>query len=476
LLSHVSSAAVPTQPEVQKLLAPQETHALGRSVAINGNTAVIGDLGDDVLGTLPGSAYVFTRSGTTWSFEATLTAADVELGDFFGDSVAVFGDTALVGARGDSPNGTDAGSVYVFTRSGTTWTLQAKLTSSDGTADDQFGISVALVGDTALIGAWNDDGGGSAYVFTRTGNTWSQQAKVTASDRETDDCFGLSVALAGETALIGARGDDAFTGSAYVFTRSGTSWTQQAKLTANDRLTSDDFGNGVALRNDTALIGARTVGNRNGSAYVFTRSGTTWTQQAKLVASDGAVSDFFGSSVAIVGNMAVIGAQRNGVNGVRSGAAYVFTRSGTTWTEQVKLVSSDGADGDVFGYSAALGGGYAVIGAWGDNDATHISVGSAYVFALAADTEAPTINITTPAEGASYLLNAPVDALTSARTKSAVPGWTSARARLRTAKQLIRVRWARKRSRSTRLTWPATPAAPVFPTPSVTISRASSRR
>ena len=161
-----------------------------------------------------------------------LTASDGAASDYFGDSVAIDGDTLVVGARYDDDNGSASGSVYVFIHSGIIWTQQAKLTASDGAADDRFGSSVAIDGDTIVVGALlNDDNGtdsGTAYVFTRSGTTWTQQAKLTASDGALDDEFGQSVAIAGDTIVVGADRDDDNGNRqwiAYVFTRSGTAWT-----------------------------------------------------------------------------------------------------------------------------------------------------------------------------------------------------------------------------------------------------------
>ncbi|MCP4420127.1 MAG: tandem-95 repeat protein [Chloroflexi bacterium] len=354
----------------------------GYSVAVSGDTAVIGARGNDDNGSYSGSAYIFTRSGSTWSQQAKLTASDGAADDYFGQSVAVSGDTVVIGAWGDGDDGFRSGSAYIFTRSGNTWSQQAKLTASDGAAEDYFGYFVAISGDTAVIGAWGDDDSGSAYIFTRSGSTWSQQAKLIASDAAADDVFGTSVAASGDTVIIGASRDDDngnSSGSAYIFTRSGSTWSQQAKLTANDGAADDIFGISVAVSGDTAVIGAYgddDNGNYSGSAYIFTRSGSTWSQQAKLTASDGAADDFFGRSVAVSEDTAIISANGNDDNGSHSGAAYIFIRSGNTWSQQTKLTASDAAAIDNFGTSVAVNGDTAVIGAYLDDDN-----GSAYVFA-----------------------------------------------------------------------------------------------
>ncbi len=271
---------------------------------------------------------------------AKLLANNGAARDYFGNSVALDGDTVLIGAWGDQDNGDDSGSAYVFTRSGSSWTEQAKLTAIEGAALDLFGNSVALFGDTALIGAWGDhDNGnndsGSAYVFTRSGSSWTELAKLTASDGAADDWFGISVALDGDTAVVGAeqgrQGVFPISGAAYVFTRSGGSWTEQAKLLASDGTFGDGFGRSVALSGDTLVIGAleRWDGggypDLNGSAYIFTGSGSSWREQAKLTASDGVEGDNFGISVALGGDTAVIGAFGDDDGGNQSGSAYVFS-------------------------------------------------------------------------------------------------------------------------------------------------------
>ncbi|MGQ0801789.1 MAG: FG-GAP repeat protein [Pseudomarimonas sp.] len=260
------------------------------------------------------------RSGSTWTLQAKLMAGDGAASDGFGSSVALSVSTALVGAVGDN----NQGAAYVYTRSGSDWTQQAKLMAGDGAAGDEFGISAALSGDTAVVGAWLDDIGtsdrGSAYVYTRNGSTWTQQAKLTAGDGTTSDRLGLSVALSGSTALVGAHFDDIGTnenqGSSYVYSRSGSSWTQQAQLTSGDGAANDRFGIAVALFGDTALVGAHLddIGaSDQGAAYVYTRSGSTWTLQDKLTPFDGEANDEFGHSVALSGDTALIGALRASV-------------------------------------------------------------------------------------------------------------------------------------------------------------------
>jgi hypothetical protein len=357
---------------------------------------IVGAASDDVGPTLDqGSAHIYRWTGSGWTLEATLIAADGAAGDSFGTFVALDGDTAIVGAYTDDIGTTiDQGSAYVFIRSGTTWAQQAKLIASDGAFDDRFGCSVAISGNTAIIGAYTDDIGpssdqGSAYVFVRTATTWTQQARLTAADGTANDDFGVGVAISGDTAIVGAMlhevGASANQGAAYVFTRSGTTWTQQARLTAADGTPNDRLGISVAISGDTALAAAYfdDVGANpdQGSVYVFTRSDTTWTQQAKLTAADGADSDWFGYSIALSGDTALIGAYLHDVGAAAGqGAAYAFTRSGTTWTQLATFTASDGAAGDNFGRAVALRGDTAVIGSSSDDVGASTDQGSAWVF------------------------------------------------------------------------------------------------
>jgi hypothetical protein len=371
----------------------------GRSVSISGETAVVGA---DKVSASMGSAYVFIRDKTSWSEQAELTASDpgpcasggIFFCNAFGWAVSLSGDTAVVGAPGDDHAGfTDAGSAYVFVRSGTSWVEQAKLTASGTGIHDWFGRSASLAGETALIGARrNSLGTGAAYVFVRSGTSWMEQAKLTSSDPAASDNFGISVSLSGDTAVVGDNSDDhaggTDAGSAYVFVRSGTSWMEQAKLTASDAATGDRFGVSVSLSGDTAVVGAdgddNAGGTDAGSAYVFVRSGTSWMEEAKLTASDpgtcgGPFCTNFGYSVSLSGDTAVIGDPDDDAGGGNAGAAYVFVRSGTSWTEQKKLTASDATASDFFGISVSLSGDATLVGAYNDDHAGGTDAGSAYV-------------------------------------------------------------------------------------------------
>ena len=354
----------------------------GTSVAISGNSVVVGAHGDDDDGTQSGSAYVFTCVDNTWSMQAKLTANDAAAGDMFGESVAISGNSIVVGARFDN----DSGSAYVFHHCGSTWTQQAKLTANDAGADDMFGESVAISGNSIVVGSCLDDdagmNSGSAYIFHRSDNSWSQQAKLIANDATANGTFGRSVAISGNSVVIGAAGNRTKSGKAYIFNRSGNTWIQQAKLTANDASGFEQFGFSVDISGNSVVVGAPSDddhGRNSGSAYVFTRSNNMWSMQTKLTANDAAVNDLFGNSVAISGGSIVIGARLNDGQELSIGSVYVFNRTGTTWSQQNKLTANDASASDNFGISVAISGNFIIAGANG-NDDTGESSGSTYLF------------------------------------------------------------------------------------------------
>jgi FG-GAP repeat len=362
--------ALPPAPAKLTAAGTATADHFGYSVAVSGATAVVGAYGVHA-GT--GAVYVFTRSGGIWSEQAELTAADGAAGDSFGGSVAISGSTVVVGAPG---RGSGAGAAYVFTRSGTTWSQQAELTAAAGEA---LGSSVAVSGGTAVVGADGTSGTGAAYVFTRSGTTWSQRAELADPGATAGDDFGYSVALSGPAAVVGAPGSGSGTGAAYVFTRSGTTWPQQAGLTAPDGAAGDYFGWSVAISGTTAVVGADGNDSFTGAAYVFTGLGGTWSEQAELADPGGAEYDYFGSSVAVSGTTAVVGAYGSDAG---AGAAYVFSGPGGSWTPQRGLSASQTAAGGDFGWSVAASGTTAVASALGRNSRTG-TIGTTYIFAKA---------------------------------------------------------------------------------------------
>ncbi len=272
----------------------------------------------------------------------------------------------------------NSGAAYVYVFDGTAWRQEAKLTPTGGQNPQNFGVSVSLAGGRALMGSSADTAAtGSAYVFTLRNGSWRQTARLTAPGGIGGDQFGDSVSLSGQRALIGASGVANCIGSAYVYILNGNSWTLEATLTALDGLRFDDFGWSVSLSGDRAVVGAPFSDNAatsDGAAYVFVFDGASWTQEAKLLASDPMLSNNLGYSVSLSGLSAVIGAPDSA-----TGAAYLFAFDGTTWSQQQKLTATDGMTGDRFGYSVFLLGTRAAIGAQ-EAEINQSPTGAAYIF------------------------------------------------------------------------------------------------
>lgn len=402
--------------QTTKLQAPDgaANDSFGFSVAVSGDNAVGGAYRDD---NYLGSAHFYSRSGGVWGAGQKLAGTDTSGDDNFGWSVGINSSTAIVGANLDDGPATDQGSAYVFLKNGP-WAQQQKLTAADGAADDQFGISVGVSGDTVIVGAFGANSSrGAAYVFTRNGTAWTQQQKLTASDGAAGDQFGWSVAIDGDTVILGANSDDGARGAAYVFRRSGTVWTQEQKLTAADGAILDQFGYSVAISGESAVCGA--VADDSGSAYVFTRSGSTWTQQQKLIAADGAANDKFGGGVAITGDRVIVGAEGDDVGtNPDQGSAYLFLRSGSVWAQEQKLTAVDGAASDSFGGGVSLGFDAAIVGGYLDDNGATVDQGSAYIFTNAGGgTPTPTATpIVTPTPTAT-----PTNTPTSTPTATPTP-------------------------------------------------------
>jgi len=322
----------------------------GISVSISGDVAVIGAPFHLEGGAATGTAYVYRFDGSTWIEQAKLTAYDGAGGDRFGFSVSISGDVVVVGAYYEDYGGTSSGSAYLFEKPPGGWAPMAqtaKLTASDAAADDVFAWSVSVSGDVAVIGApYDDDGGtssGSVYLFEKPPGGWTtatEDAKLSASDTAVGDAFGVSVCISGEVAVIGAPNDNdggTYSGSAYLFEKPPGGWvtaTEDAKLTASDAAADDVFGSSVSVSGGLAVIGAHgddDGGLSSGSAYLFQEppgGWTTMTEDAKFTASDAAAGDSFGSSVSISGELAISGARYDGDAGVNSGSAYLYAGLG----------------------------------------------------------------------------------------------------------------------------------------------------
>ncbi|MBN1509649.1 MAG: LEPR-XLL domain-containing protein, partial [Sedimentisphaerales bacterium] len=357
-LSHLASSAE-SYHQVATLTPSGST--IGSNVSIDGDYAVVGDRWDNDKGVRAGAAYVFRRNGTRWVEEAKLYASDCAELDQFGWSVDISGDHIIVGAPGAS--GSSLGAAYIFKRDNTGWVQEAKLAASDGAGGDEFGASVAIDGAYAVVGAPGVENGyssGAAYVFGRDGSDWTQQTTLLPSDVEYYNEFGHSVSVSGDYALIGA---DRL--GPCIFRRNGTVWTEEAKLDIPSHQTTIIWPDAVSIDGEYALVGVAQDSDKGGcagAAYVFKRDGIDWTQQEKLLAPYGAQGDFFGYSVCIDGDYAVVGAIQDDDNGQNSGSAYLFRRSGTYWTEYAKLEPSD-ADGlSFFGGPVSVSGEFVLVG------------------------------------------------------------------------------------------------------------------
>lgn len=377
----------------------------GANVALSGNKAIVGAetwRRDD--STRVGAAFVFTKNARgTWGAGQRLEASDGAESDYFGVSVAIDGDTAFIGAYGDDDNGNNSGSVYVFTSNHEgDWSEAQKLEASDGAENDYFGVSVAIGGDTAIIGAYADDddgiNSGSAYIFTKVGDTWSETIKLNALDGADGDQFGRSVAISGDTAIVGAYSDNGAgdgntntdAGAAYIFTKNAGSgvWEQTAKLISSDAFSSDFFGWRVAIDGDTAVVGAygddtgALDGGDAGAIYIFTKdengdwgvdSGTAGirNENQKVSEEEAKKWDSYGYSVDIEGNTIVVGSLATNrtsfaESGEKAGAAYVYSKDlSGDWVRTHRLLSPDFDNPALsanFGYSVAVSGDSVFVG------------------------------------------------------------------------------------------------------------------
>jgi hypothetical protein len=376
-----------------KLTAPDAGYGdeFGRAVAVQGNVAVVGAPNDQAAGYGTGAAYVFEKTTSGWQLQQKLTAPDSSSYSFFGTSVAIDGDRIVVGAYGDQNAGNYAGAAYVFVYAGSQWTPEQKLTGSENSAFDSFGISVAIQGDRIICGAFgnsdfNQSEVGSAYVFQRIDGLWLQQQELTASDAASLARFGLSVAMSEDTIVVGADGDSElgfFSGAIYVFSLDGSIWIQQQKLHAQDARESASFGYHLAISGDTIVAGAPgdEVGNHTrGAAYVFSRRSHGWLQDRKLVAKDSDVFDGYGLRVAVSGDTIAVGSTFDHDAALYGGAAYVYTRNGQSgWSLHEKLFASDAARDDAFGCAVAASNNTVVVGAFGKSDIAFYA-GAAYVY------------------------------------------------------------------------------------------------
>ncbi len=396
--------------EVQKLTASDAATGdeFGWSVSVDGDYAIVGAHYDDPSGADSGSAYIYYKDEggvDNWGQQAKLTALDGAAGDEFGYSVSISGEYAIVGAYHDDVNYEDSGSAYIFSKDqggADNWGQVTKLTASDGYQYDYFGCSVSIDGDIAVVGAYysgdpnTEHYTGSAYVFYKDkggSDNWGEQKELTPSDGVVFDSFGYSVSISGDYIIVGAIDDDDDgdgSGSAYIYYKDqggGDNWGQQAKLTASDGAEGDAFGGSVSISGDYAIVGAAADDNANGvdagSAYIFYKGEggvNNWGQQAKLTAAGGQLDDLFGFSVSISGECAIVGSPSNSAG--EPGAAYIYYKDqggSDNWGELEKFAPIDVEANDSFGYDVSMSGKTVIVSSLLDDDGAADS-GSAYVF------------------------------------------------------------------------------------------------
>lgn len=412
----------------------------GFSIDISGDTMVVGGFredgspngggldNDDISS---GAVYVFVYDGLFWNQQAYIKSSNSEAGDEFGRAVSISGDTMVVTSFGEDSNANtingdennnltaDSGAAYVFTRTGTTWTQEAYIKPFNTGVEDRFGMSVALSGDILVVGASHEDSAsteingnhldngapdaGAAYIFRRTGTSWQQEAYLKASNTSPGDLFGLSVGVSGEVVIVGARGEDGSStgvnssdnngatdaGAAYIFAMDAQgAWIQEAYIKASNTDNGDYFGQSVAISENTAVVGAnREDGSdigvngddssntaiNSGAAYVFEYSQGVWSQQAYLKATNTDGGDEFGFDVDVHGNNIIVGARKEDSmpgapefdnSSTNSGAAYVYSRGSGNWQIDNGYIKGElGGAFDEFGYSVAISNGFIAVGA-----------------------------------------------------------------------------------------------------------------
>ncbi len=361
---------------------------MGRSVAVFGDYAIAGAPFSDVNGTSSGAAFLYKKLSGAWILLSQLTPSDAALEDRFGWSVAIQDSSIIIGAPGSSPLATSSGAVYVFDKIGGVWTETAKVYPAVGESYNEFGTDVDIDGNILIASSPLENGvasnTGATYVFEKVGGVWTEQTKLTASDAGQNDNFGLEIALDDTTVFCGSFGNDALgnnRGAVYMYRRDGGMWAQVDRLNAPDMANGDNFGISVGADQGRLVVGSRRDddnGNQSGSAYVFSESGGVYSFEQKLIASDGANNDEFGSSVGISGDNVVIGSQKNDDGGQSSGSIYVY-EYGTSWVESTKLIAYDDEADDRYGFSVGVSSTTVLTGARLDDDAG-INSGSVYIY------------------------------------------------------------------------------------------------
>lgn len=380
-----------TLPEADRLRASdgEANDYFGYAVATDGQRTIVGAYGDDDRGANAGAAYVYESRNGKWREEAKLIPLQARPNEQVGMAVAIDGDFAWVGSRGDIDSGTQTGSAYIFRRLDEGWVQVGGFRSLEPRSDDQYGLAMAVDGEWAAVGAYGDAkngrDAGCVYLYRLRDEVWHFTERLYAPGATSADYFGFSIDISGDRMVVGAFGDDTKgirAGAAFVYRRSGDAWTPEIKLLASDADKHNLFGHSVAISGSAVLVGAhgnRSLGRFSGAAYLFVR-GRQWQMAEKLEAPDRSANKYFGFSVDLSSKRILIGARGDSRDGkLQSGAAYLFTRSGARVSKPVKLVAQLPSELDFLGRSVSVGDAAGFVGAHGDDDSGSLS-GSVYTF------------------------------------------------------------------------------------------------
>jgi len=363
----------------EKIQASDKTAGMsfGSSVSMYDTFAIVGATSRYVGSAKAGSAFIYRFNGITWVEESILTASDAQSYDWFGNEVSISDNVAIVGAAGEDTGGDRAGAAYIFRYNGLQWTQEAKIQASDKQATDYFGSSVAIDHDIAVVGAHYEDTGannaGAAYIYMYDGSSWSSGIKVQASDLSSGANFGESVDVYGNCIVVGAPQKGGYSGGAYIYRYDGSAWIEEAIITATGY---DRVGSSVSIYDDTIILG--TTG---GNAYVYRYDGSDWVLEATLINHDSAPNDYYGFAVSIYEDIALVSARNGSIESYNGGAVYLYRYNGTTWVEEAKLQSCDLEASDYFGNSISLHEKGVFIGTYLE-DTGGENAGSAYYFDL----------------------------------------------------------------------------------------------
>ena len=350
------------------------TDFFGLSVGISGDYAIIGAWGDDELGACSGAAYIYYNNEGIWEEYTKLFPLNGYENERFASRVAISGDYA-VGTT--TQHNSDRGAAYIFYNNAGTWEEQAFIEEPDVPTFSLFGSSVAIEDNNIIIGMrmWADELPGAAFIYNYNGTTWTQTVELVPSEAINGDHVGESVDISGDYVIVGAHGTDDAKGAAYIYKNIDETWTKIIRLEADDGVIEDYYGAESAISNDYAMVGSYKHNGRRGAVYVYENNDDIWTLSQKIIAPDAGINDDFGCDIDFNDEVLIIGARSDNA----SGTAYVYKNIDGTWTFFEKIIPSDGADGDDFGDGVAISGSNFIVGAqW--CDIFGVNSGAAYMY------------------------------------------------------------------------------------------------